>query len=100
LLCNRRINKGPFLSNGSVNSRGNENACNNMRTAISIWSVKSDYKEENRAIQLVEGWQFSRALQESLSRYVAIVELTVDNSCALAAVARGPERGKLKNVHC
>jgi hypothetical protein len=47
-----------------------------------------------------EGWQFSFALQGRLRRDGTIVELTVDKSSAWAAVTRGPESGKLKNLHC
>jgi hypothetical protein len=49
---------------------------------------------------LVEDWQLSRTLQGRLRRDGAIIELTVDNSSVLAAVTEGPERGKLKNLHC
>jgi hypothetical protein len=48
----------------------------------------------------VECWQLGRALQGRLGKNVAIVELTVDKSSTRAAVTRGPEREKLKNLHC
>jgi hypothetical protein len=57
-------------------------------------SAPRSYKEEN--------WdnQFSSALQGRLRGDGAIDELTVDKSYARAAVTRGSERGKLKNLHC
>jgi hypothetical protein len=57
LLHNRRINKRPFLSNGSVN----EHVRNNRRMVFSMWSVQGGYKEENWVNQSVElckgGWE-------------------------------------------
>jgi hypothetical protein len=46
------------------------------------------------------GSQFNRALQGRLRRDGAIVDFTIDRRSARAAVRRGPERVKLKNLHC
>jgi hypothetical protein len=48
----------------------------------------------------VEVWQLSRALQWRLRRDDALVQATSQLSSAREAVIRGPERGKLKNLHC
>jgi hypothetical protein len=47
-----------------------------------------------------EDWQLGRALQGRLRRDGVIVELTVGKGSARAAVTSGPERRKLKNLHC
>jgi hypothetical protein len=67
LLCNRRINKRPFLSNGSVKTFPRKRTRNNRRTVFSIWSASRSYKEGNwgNPVQLsVESW----ALQGRLRR--------------------------------
>jgi hypothetical protein len=64
-----------------------------LETMFSIRSAQSDYQEDNWAIQLVEGWQFSRALQGRLRRDDSIGSCSV--SCELS-VGSQPVKGRLE----
>jgi hypothetical protein len=91
-LCN------PFLSK-RICKRASTTIVLLLETVFPILSVQSRYEEDNWAIQLVEDWQFSWALQGRLRRDGAIVELTVDKSFAQAAVTGGSGCRKLKKLH-
>jgi hypothetical protein len=62
--------------------------------------MQSNYKEDKwgNPVSLILADHLRLRLR--LRRIGAIVELTVDKSSARWVVARGPERGKLKNLHC
>jgi hypothetical protein len=78
-----------------------------LKAVFSVGSAPMLYNEDPRPTALMtESWGLSVeswALQWRLRRDGATVELTVegnDKSSAWAAVTRGPERVKLKNLHC
>jgi hypothetical protein len=59
-----------------------------LEAMFSLGSARRLYNEDPRPVDLVEGWQFSRALQGRLRRDGAIVELTVEKNSARATVTR------------
>jgi hypothetical protein len=78
-----------------------------------VYTVHAEYLERRELRQPVQlssareaerRWRYnsveSWVLQGRLRRDGAIVEFTVDKSSARAAVTRGPESVKLKNLHC
>jgi hypothetical protein len=87
LLCNRQMNKRPFLNNVSVNtSRGNDIRAIARQPPIktieeildAVFPVGSAPRTPGRLSESVEGWPLSLALQGRLRRGGAIVELTFE----------------------
>jgi hypothetical protein len=78
-----------------------------METVFSLWFMLKCYKQGQSNYWLVressaESQPVKRRLggccEMAASLGTQLVELSVDKSSARAAVTRGPERGKLKNL--
>jgi hypothetical protein len=101
LLCNRWINKRPFLSNGSANTFPRKRTCTQQqKNGVFDVVVQSGYKEENWGNPVSWGLAVQLSSARGLRRDGAIFELEIDKSSARAAATRRPERGKLKNLNC
>jgi hypothetical protein len=99
LLCNRRINKRPFMRNGSVNAfRGTNAHATVEERCFRCDPRRGVIKKGIGATSSVVGWRFRRALQWRLKEMALWFRWQL--SSAREAVTRGPERGKLKNLHC
>jgi hypothetical protein len=66
-----------------------------LETVFSVGSAPRLYNEDPRPAE----WMIQKRLQRDSWQLLVGIE-GIDKNSARAAVTRGPDRGKLKNLHC